>query len=53
MNIHVAIVEENIIEECEGNCDVGRDSDADSSDSESEGGPSEAETDSDSNSEYR
>ena len=33
-----AIVEDNNIEECEGNCDVGHDSDANSSNSESEGG---------------
>jgi hypothetical protein len=53
MDIHVAIVEDNNIEECKGDCDVGRDSYANSSDSESEGKPSEAETVSDSNSEYR
>ncbi len=53
MDIHVAIVEDNNIEECKGNCDVGRDSNANSSDSESKGEPSEAKTDSDSNSEYR
>ena len=33
-------MEDNNIEECEGNCDVGRDSDADSSDSELEEEPS-------------
>ena len=53
MNIRDAIVKDNNIKECEGDCDVGLDSDANSSDSELEGGASEAKTDSDSNSEYR
>jgi hypothetical protein len=38
MDIYGAIVEDNDIEECESNCDVGHDSDANSSNSELEGG---------------
>ena len=49
MDINVAIVEDNNIEECEGNCIVGHDSDANDSNSELDGDPSEAKTDSDSN----
>jgi hypothetical protein len=51
MNVNVAIVEDDNIEECEGNCVIGHDSDAGGSNSESDGEPSEAKSDSDSNSE--
>ncbi len=51
MDINVAIVEDNNIEECESNYVVGYDSNANDSNSESDGEPSEAKTDCDSNSE--